>query len=206
MEKIRILLVDDHILTRMGLLSATQEEADMEVVAEADELEEAVAAYEKFSPNLVVLDFRLPNSDGPGVLKRLREKFGAVRCLMLSNSSAGDDVTRAIQAGAAGYVVKGMSLDVLLEAIRTVHAGGQYIPTEIAARFAGRAQLQLTEREMDVLRFMAKGRSNKEVASALDIVEGTVKLHVTSILAKLNVADRTQAVVLALRRNILPME
>ena len=206
MEKIRILLVDDHVLTRMGLLSATQAESDMEVVAEADELEEAVVAYEKHKPDLVVLDFRLPNCDGTQVIKRLREKFGVIRCLFLSNSSAGDDVTRAIQAGAAGYVVKGMSLDILLEAIRTVHSGRQYIPPEIAARFMGRAQSQLTEREMEVLRLIANGRSNKEIASTLDIVEGTVKLHVTSILLKLNVADRTQAVVLALRRKILHID
>lgn len=206
MEKIRILLVDDHVLTRMGLLSATQAEQDMEVVAEADELEEAVAAYEKYKPNLVVLDFRLPNSDGPQVLKKLREKFGAIRCLILSNSSAGDDITRAIQAGAAGYVVKGMSLDTLLQAIRAVHEGRQYIPPEIAARFMGRAQSQLTDREMEVLRFIAKGKSNKEIASMLNIVEGTVKLHVTSILIKLNVADRTQAAVLALHRNLLQIE
>jgi DNA-binding NarL/FixJ family response regulator len=206
MAKIRILLVDDHILMRMGLVSATQSEPDMEIVAEAEDAEEGIRAFRQHRPDIVILDLRMPKMDGIEMLTALRQEFGAVKVLVLSNYSAGDEISRAIQAGAAGYVIKGAHLDQLLEAIRSVYSGNQYIPAEISKRLAERVQSQLSAREIEVLKLVARGHSNKEIAGFLHIVEGTVKIHVTNILSKLQVADRTQAVVVAMKRNIFQLD
>lgn len=204
--KIRILLVDDHILMRMGLASATNNEPDMEVVAEAEDGIEAVEACRLHSPDVVVLDLRMPKRNGLETIAVLRQQNQEVRVLVLSNYGSGDDIDHALRAGARGYVVKDMGLEQLLEAIRTVHSGEQYLPPEIARRLAGRVMSQLSPREMEVLALIGRGQSNKEIAATLDLVEGTVKLHVTSILAKLRVADRTQAVLVAMKRGILQLE
>jgi DNA-binding NarL/FixJ family response regulator len=206
MAKLRIMLVDDHILMRMGLVSAIGAEPDMLVVAEAEDAEEGIRAYREHRPDLVILDLRMPKVDGIELIGQLRQEFGAVRILVLSNYGAGDDIARAVQAGAAGYVIKGMHLDQLLEAIRIVCSGAQYIPAEISKRLADRVQSQLSPREIEVLHLVARGRSNKEIAAELHIVEGTVKIHVTNILSKLQVADRTQAVVVALKRKIFQLD
>ena len=204
--KIRILLVDDHILMRMGLASATNNEPDMEVVAEAEDGVEAIEAYRLHRPDIIVLDMRMPKKNGLETIEALRREFGAVRILVLSNYASGDDVSNALKAGAWGYVVKDTRLEQLLEAIRTVHSGEQYIPAEIARRLAGRILSQLSKREMEVLSLIGRGQSNKEIAASLNLVEGTVKLHVTSILAKLGVSDRTQAVLIAMKRGLLQLE
>lgn len=204
--KIRILLVDDHILMRMGLTSAANNEPDMEVVAEAEDGLEAIDAYRTHRPDVVVLDLRMPRKNGIETIGLLRQEFGSVRVLVLSNYSGGDDIGAAMQAGASGYVVKDMPLDRLLDAIRRIHAGEQVIPPEIARRLAGRLLSNLSNRELEVLALIAKGLSNKEIASALHLVEGTVKLHVTSILSKLGVADRTQAILVAIKRGIVQLE
>jgi DNA-binding NarL/FixJ family response regulator len=204
--KIRILLVDDHILMRMGLTSAANNEPDMEVVAEAEDGLEAIEAYRAQRPDVVVLDLRMPRKNGIETIGLLRQEFGSVRVLVLSNYSGGDDIGAAMQAGASGYVVKDMPLDRLLDAIRRIHAGEQVIPPEIARRLAGRLLSNLSNRELEVLALIAKGLSNKEIASALHLVEGTVKLHVTSILSKLGVADRTQAILVAIKRGIVQLE
>jgi DNA-binding NarL/FixJ family response regulator len=204
--KIRILLVDDHILMRMGLTSAANNEPDLEVVAEAEDGLEAIEAYRAHRPDVVVLDLRMPRKNGIETIGLLRQEFGSVRVLVLSNYSGGDDIGAAMQAGASGYVVKDMPLDRLLDAIRRIHAGEQVIPPEIARRLAGRLLSNLSNRELEVLALIAKGLSNKEIASALHLVEGTVKLHVTSILSKLGVADRTQAILVAIKRGIVQLE
>lgn len=203
---IRIMLVDDHILMRMGLASATNNEPDMRVVAEAEDGIEAVECYRQHRPDVVILDLRMPKRNGIETISQLRREFASARILILSNYSSGDEVAAAIQAGASGYAVKDMPLDVLLDAIRRVHAGEQFIPTEIARRLAGRMLSQLSPRELDVLALIGRGKSNKEIASALHLVEGTVKVHVTNILAKLGVADRTQAVLSAVKRGILQID
>jgi len=200
------MLVDDHILMRMGLNTAIKLQPDMQVVAEAEDAEEGLNAFREHRPDLVVLDLRLPKMDGIEFMEHLRREFGAVKVLVLSNYGGGDDIVRAVQAGASGYVIKGMQLDQLIEAIRIVRDGSQYIPPEISKRVSERVQSQLSQREIEVLRLVSKGRSNKEVAAELNIVEGTVKIHVTNILSKLQVADRTQAVVMALKRNIFQLE
>lgn len=204
--KIRVMLVDDHILMRMGLNTALNNEPDLQVVAEAEDGQEAVEAYATHRPDVVVLDLRMPKLNGFETIEVLRRVHPSARVLILSNYSGGDDVANAFKAGAHGYVSKGMPLEKLLEAIRAVARGDQYVPPEIARRHSSRVASQLSPREMDVLTLIAKGQSNKEIAATLNLVEGTVKIHVTNVLSKLGVADRTQAVLAAMRRGILQLE
>jgi DNA-binding NarL/FixJ family response regulator len=205
-DKIRILLVDDHIVMRMGLVTATNGEPDMEVVADAENGLDAVKAFRAHRPDVVVLDLRMQGMSGLETIKLLREEFDDVRVLIFSNYASGEEVFQAMRAGAAGFVVKEMALDRLLEAIRKVHQGEQYIPPEIATRMSGRLLSQLSARELEVLQLIAKGLSNKEIGAALHVVEGTVKIHITNILAKLGVSDRTQAIVVAVKRGIIQLE
>ena len=205
-EKIRILLVDDHIVLRMGLMTAASGEPDMEVVADVENGAEAIKAFRIHRPDVVVLDQRMQGMSGLETIAALREEFGDVRVLIFSNYASGDDVFQALTAGAAGFVVKEMALDRLLEAIRQVHRGEQYLPPEIATRMNGRILSQLSARETEVLRLVARGLSNKEIAAELHVVEGTVKIHVTNILAKLRVNDRTQAILTAVKRGIIQLE
>lgn len=204
--KIRILLVDDHIVMRMGLVTATDGEPDMKVVAEAENGLEAIAAYRQHLPDVVVLDLRMPKLNGIETIKQLREEFRDARILVFSNYASGDEVFQAFSAGACGFVVKEMALERLLDAIRRVHGGDQYLPPEISTRMNGRVLSQLSPRESQVLRLVAKGLSNKEIGSVLDVAEGTVKLHVKSILSKLQVSDRTQAIIAAVKRGIIQIE
>lgn len=204
--KIRILLVDDHIVMRMGLATAAGGEPDMKVVAEAEDGLEAIEAYRTHRPDVVVLDLRMQKLNGIETIQRLRDEFGPVRILVFSNYAGGDEVFQAFKAGASGFVAKEMALERLLEAIRRVHAGEQYLPPEIAMRMNGRVISQLSGRELEVLALVAKGLSNKEVGAALSIVEGTIKVHLKNILAKLNVSDRTQAILVAVKRGIIRLD
>jgi DNA-binding NarL/FixJ family response regulator len=204
--KIRILLVDDHIVLRMGLVTATTGEPDMEVIAEADNGTEAIKAYRHHRPDVVVLDLRMPGKNGIETIRLLREEFGEVRVLVFSNYFSGEEVYQAFKAGASGFVVKEMPLERLLEAIRKIHQGEQYIPNEIASRLSGRVLSQLSSREVEVLTLIAKGLSNKEIAARLSLVEGTVKVHVTNILGKLRVSDRTQAILAGVKQGIIQLE
>ncbi len=205
-RKIRILLVDDHIVLRMGLVSAASGEPDMEVVAEADNGRAALVAYRQHRPDVVVLDLRMPGPSGIETIRLLREEFADARVLVFSNYAAGEEVFQAFRAGACGFVVKEMSLERLLEAIRRVHQGEQYIPAEISARLSGRVISQLSSREIEVLGLIAQGLSNKEIAARLNLVEGTVKVHVTNILAKLRVSDRTQAILAGVKQGLIQLE
>jgi DNA-binding NarL/FixJ family response regulator len=205
-KKIRILLVDDHIVLRMGLTTATNGEDDMEVVADADNGPDAIKAYRIHKPDVVVLDLRMPGINGIETIRVLRSEFWDARVLIFSNYAGGDEVYQALKAGACGFVVKDMALDRLLEAIRKVHQGEQYLPPEITTRMTERVASQLSPRELDVLRLVAKGLSNKEIGSDLHVVEGTVKIHLTNILAKLGVSDRTQAILAAVKRGIIEIE
>lgn len=191
---------------RMGLVSATRIEPDMVVVAEVDDGRKVVETFSKHKPDVVLLDLRLPGMDGIQVIKALREESPDVRVVILSSYGGGDDVTRAIQAGASGYVLKSMPLQQVLEAVRVVHLGGQYIPREIASRLSQRIHSNISPREIEVLRLIAQGKSNKEIGAALGIVEGTVKTHVTNIFGKLDAVDRTQAITIAMKRQILQLE
>ena len=205
-DKIRILLVDDHIVMRMGLMTATGDQPDMEVVADVENGSEAIAACRELQPDVVVLDLRMQGMSGIETAQVLRDEFHDVRVLIFSNYAHSEEIFQAFKAGVAGFVVKEMALDRLLDAIRAVHRGEQYIPPEIAMRMGERMFEQLSPRELEVLRLVAKGRSNKEIGAELHVVEGTVKIHVTNILAKLGAADRTQALVLAVKRGIIQID
>lgn len=204
--RIRIMLVDDHIVMRMGLVTAAGGEADMEIVAEADSGVAAIEAYRQHRPNVVVLDLRMPGMNGIETIRLLREEFGEARVLVFSNYASGEEVYQAFKAGACGFVVKDMPLERLLEAIRRVHQGEHYIPPEISMRLQGRVLSQLSSREVEVLNLVAQGLSNKEIAARLELVEGTVKVHVSNILGKLRVSDRTQAILAGVKQGIIQIE
>jgi DNA-binding NarL/FixJ family response regulator len=205
-KKIRIMLVDDHIVMRMGLATAANGEPDMEVVAEADNGDDAIQAFRTHRPDVVVLDLRMPKKGGLETIQLLRQESASARILVFSNYASGDEVYQAFKAGALGFVVKDMSLDRLLEAIHKVHEGSQYFPPEVSMRMNGRVLSQLSPREAEVLSCIAKGLSNKEIGAKLNVVEGTVKVHVNNILAKLGVSDRTQAILAAVKRGIIQIE
>jgi RNA polymerase sigma factor (sigma-70 family) len=205
-KKMRILLVDDHMVLRMGLMTAASDEPDMEVVADVDNGLQAIEAFRQHRPDIVVLDLRMPGLSGIETITKLREEFGAVRIIVFSNFAKGEEVYQSLKAGASGFVVKEMSVDRLLDAIRRVHRGEQYIPAEVATRMGERLLAQLSPRELEVLRLVGKGLSNKEIAAQLNVVEGTIKIHVTNVLSKLRVADRTQAIVVAIQRGIIDIE
>lgn len=204
--KIRILVVDDHILMRIGLISSLNKQPDMEVVAEAEDGPGAMEAFRAHHPDVVILDMRLPGKSGVEVIGMLKQEFSAVRVLVLSSYGGGHEIGAAMQNGAAAYVLKNMPLPRLLDSIRRVHAGEIVYLPEIARSLAGRQASNLSNRELEVLALMAKGLSNKEVAVQLKLVEGTVKLHVSNILSKLDVMDRTQAILVAIKRGLVQLE
>ncbi len=205
-KRIRIMLVEDHILMRMGLVCAAQVEPDMVVVAETEDSQGALAGFREHRPDVTIVDLRLGGEDGMAVIKLLRQESAESRILVLTSYGGGDDVSRAVENGAMGYVLKSMPVARVLEAVRAIHAGGQYFPQEIANRLNERIRSQLSTRELEVLRLISQGRSNKEIASALGIAEGTVKVHATHIFAKLGALDRMQAITIAVKRKILQME
>lgn len=202
-SKIRLMLVDDHMLMRMGLATAAGDQPDMEVVADVDNGADAVIAAREHRPDVIILDLRMHGMSGIEAIPLLRQESPLSRILVFSNYVRGEEVHQALKSGASGFVPKEMSLDRLLQAIRSVHQGEQFIPPEVAQRMGERVLAQLSQREVEVLRLIARGCSNKQVGNALNIVEGTVKIHVANILAKLGASDRTQAIVLAAQRGII---
>ncbi len=206
-KPIRILVVDDHFMVRMGLSASLNVEPDMEVVAEAANGEDALQAYRQHCPNLVLMDLRLPGMNGTDCAVAMMREFPDASILMLSTHSGEEEVYRAMQAGARGYVVKTIIREELLRAVREVHQGRQYVDPLVASQLAERrSHRSLSSREVEVLRLVAKGLGNKEIANALKIAEVTVKLHVSHVLEKLSVKDRTQAATVALQRGIISLE
>ncbi|HEX8312082.1 MAG TPA: response regulator transcription factor [Chthoniobacteraceae bacterium] len=206
-KQIRILVVEDHFLVRIGLATAVEGEADLAIAGEAENGVQALEKYRALKPDVVIMDLRLPATDGVEVTRQLRLEAPNARVLMLTSFQGEQDVHRALQAGALGYVLKDMPRDLLLQAIRAVSVGEQFIPPEIASLVASRrAEEALSPRELEVLRLIAKGRSNKEVGTTLFIAEGTVKAHVVHILGKLHAVDRTEAVTTALRRGLITLD
>lgn len=206
-KPIRILVVDDHFMVRMGLSSSLNVEPDMEVVAEAGSGEAALDAYRKHHPSLVVMDLRLPGMSGADCTAALIREFPEARILVLSTHSGEEEIYRAIHAGALGYVVKSIRREELLRAVREVYHGRQYLDPLVASQLAERrAHRSLSSREVEVLRLVARGFGNREIATTLNIAEVTVKLHVSHMLEKLDVKDRTQAATVALQRGIITLE
>jgi two-component system NarL family response regulator len=206
-KPIRILVVDDHFMVRMGLSASLNVEPDMEVVAEAGNGEAALEAYRKHHPSLVMMDLRLPGMSGTDCTAAMIHEFPDAHILILSTHSGEEEIYRAMQAGARGYIVKSIIREELLRAVREVHQGRGYLDPIVAAQLAERlSHRALSGREVEVLRMVAKGLGNKEIASALNIAEVTVKLHVSHVLEKLNVKDRTQASTVALQRGIISLD
>jgi DNA-binding NarL/FixJ family response regulator len=202
--KIRILVADDHALIRMGLISLVNTESDMTVLAEAADGKQAVELFVKHNPDLVLMDLRMPIKDGIEATIEIRKKSPDARVLMLTTFDGDADIHRALQAGAQGYVLKGSTGENLIPALRALAAGQRWIPKEVANRLASRRSFEeLTPREVEVLRELAKGLANKEIADVLNISEHTTKGHLKNIIGKLRVADRTEAVTAALQRGII---
>jgi DNA-binding NarL/FixJ family response regulator len=206
-KPIRILVVDDHFMVRMGLSASLNAEADMQVIAEAANSRAALEAFRTHRPNLVIMDVRLPAVSGVETTAALLCEFPDARILMLSTHSGEEEVFRSLQAGARGYILKSAMREELLRAIREVHAGVRYVDPSVAPMLAARmAHRSLTSRELEVLHLVAKGLGNKEIAASLNIAEVTVKLHVSHVLEKLEVKDRTAAATAALQRGIISLE
>jgi DNA-binding NarL/FixJ family response regulator len=206
-EKLSIMLVDDHYLVRMGLASIIALEPDMTVCAQAATGEQALALFRTHRPDVTLMDQRLPGLTGSQTTQAIRAEFPAARILVLSTYVCDEEIYKAMQFGAMGYLAKSVQREELTQAIRKVANGRRHITPEVAALLAdGMSRSHLSTRELDVLRLLVGGKRNREIASILDITEGTVKLHVSSILAKLAVADRTEAVTVALQRGIVQLE
>ena len=201
---IRILVADDHYVVRMGLIAMVNLEPDMEVVAEATDGNQATALFKKFSPDLTLLDVRMPVKDGIEAAIEIRQMNSEARILMLTAHDGDEDIHKAMEAGASGYVLKDSTDEKLLPAIRAVAAGQRWVPEKVAQRLASRRLFEeLTSRELLVLKEVVKGLANKQIADVLKISENTVKWHLKNILAKLCVADRAEAVAVAIQRGII---
>jgi len=203
---IRILVVEDHHVVRQGLIALLSVTEGVEVVAQAADGLEAISQFEATHPDVTLIDLRLPKMSGVEVIQRVRAGHANARFIVLTTYDGDEDIFRALQAGARAYLLKGMTVDVLVSTIRSVHAGKSCIPPVIAQRLAERMSTeQLTQRERDVLEQIVKGKSNKEIGTELDISEATVKTHINNLLGKLGVTDRTQAATAAIQRGLVQL-
>ena len=201
---IRILVVDDHFMIRLGLIGAFAAERDLKLVGEARNGAEAIATFPKLLPDVTLLDGILPDLHGVEVTRRILQLHPEARIIMVSINETAEDIHRAMAAGAWGYVPKSCEKEMLVKAIRAVAAGTRFLPPELARRLAERnAQVSLSARELDVLRLIAQGRANKQIAAELALSEATIKTHIAHILAKLDAPDRTRAVTVAMERGLL---
>jgi DNA-binding NarL/FixJ family response regulator len=203
---IRILAVDDHPMLREGIASLVASQSDMELVAEASTGREALEQFRKHRPNLTLMDVQMPDMDGIEAMVAIRNEFPEARIIVLTTYKGDVKILRALKAGARAFLLKGLLQKELLETIRAVHAGQRRIPPEVAAELADHTiDDALTTREIDVLRLIAGGNSNKLIADQLSITEETVKGYVKNILSKLGASDRTHAVTIALKRGIIDL-
>jgi DNA-binding NarL/FixJ family response regulator len=206
-KRIRVLIVDDHFVMRIGFKTTINLQPDMQVVAEASTGAEALELVRRHEPDVILMDLRLPGMSGFEVIAALMKDFPNALIIAISTYEGEEDIFRALQLGARTYLTKSVLEKELADAIRAVHSGGNYVPPLVAARLAERTHHpQLSTREISVLERIVKGHSNKEVAGQLFITEATVKLHVTNILAKLGVQDRTQASTVAIQRGIVHLD
>jgi len=202
--RLRVLLVDDHSLMRLGLASVIRGETDMEVCGEAGTGREAIALFRRLRPDVTLMDLRLADQSGAETTRSIRGEFPDARILVISTFAADEDVYTAISAGALGYVLKTVESDELVTIIRKVAQGQRHIPPEIGARLADRIpRSELTARERLVLALLVRGRRNRQIAEELGISEGTVKVHVSNIMLKLGVSDRTEAATVAIERGLV---
>jgi two-component system, NarL family, response regulator len=203
---IRVLIADDHAIFRQGLATIIDRDSEMQVIAQAENGEQAITLFEEHQPDVTLMDLRMPEVEGVAAIGAICATAKSARIIVLTTYDSDEDIYRGLQAGAKGYLLKETEPDELLNAIRTVHRGQKYIPPDVGAKLVQRlSNPELSERELAVLRSMAQGMSNAEIASALSIGEGTVKSHVNRILNKLDVSDRTQAVIVAVKRGIVSL-
>ncbi|HYO84649.1 MAG TPA: response regulator transcription factor [Bryobacteraceae bacterium] len=205
-QRIRIVAADDHPLLRQGIAAIINAQPDMVLVAEASTGKEAIQKFSEYTPDVTLMDLRLPDISGIDALIAIRSQFPEARIIILTTFEGDVEIARALQAGARAYLMKSMQPRELADTIRQVHAGRKRIPPEIAARLAEHVGDEvLTQREMDVLRHLAVGNRNRDIAQRLFISEETVKVHVKHIIDKLGASDRTQAAAIALRRGIIQL-
>ncbi len=204
---IRVMLVDDHSAFRKGMAALIESEPDLQVVAETGDGREALEVYRQHRPDVVLMDLRLPGLGGVEATLAIRREFPDARVIVLTTFDTDEDIFRAIQSGAKSYLLKDTPDAELAAAIRSVHAGKQILSDKLAQRLAERQQRpELTQREMDVLQMLIKGRSNKEIGTALFLCEDTVKAHFKTLFAKLKVQDRTEAAIHAIRHGIVHLD
>jgi two-component system, NarL family, response regulator len=204
---IRVIVADDHPVVRMGLVTLINAQEDMKIVAEAQNGKEAVDLYKTHAPDVLLIDLRMPVMSGVDATVAIRKEFPDSRIIVLTTYDADEDIVRTLGAGAKGYLLKDAVGPEMLEAIRAVHAGQRRVAAAVGARLAERVTgSELTVRELEVLRLLARGGTNKDLAKSLSISEGTVKGHVNNILSKLGVTDRTMAVTTALQRGIIHLD
>jgi two-component system, NarL family, response regulator len=202
-HSIRILVVDDHPVVRQGLVGMLEEVPDLTVVGQARNGREAIKIFRQQQPDVTLMDLRMPQMDGVAAISAICAEFHQARIVILSTYDSDEDIYRGLRSGAKGYLLKDAEPEELLAAIRTVYSGKQYIPPDVGAKLAERMMNpQLSDRELEVLRLMAKGKSNHEISEDLCIAERTVKFHINNIFSKLGVRDRTQAVIIALERGV----
>ncbi len=206
-KPIRILIADDHAVVRRGLAALIEDWKDMRLVGEASNGKEAVEHYRCLRPDVTLLDLRMPELDGVSVITAVRKQFPAARIIVLTIYDDDEDIYRALQAGAAAYILKDALPEELAETIRAVHAGQTRASPAVAAKLAGRLhEPELTPREREVLRLLVAGKSNKEIKAALFLSTSTVKTHLSHLFEKLGVSDHTQAVMIALKRGLVRLE
>jgi DNA-binding NarL/FixJ family response regulator len=205
--KIRVLVADDHPVVRTGLAAVLVQQPDLELVAEAENGGRAVELYREHQPDVCLMDLRMPVMDGVEAIRAIMTEFPGARILALTTYEGDADIRRALEAGARGYLLKDMLLTDVIGAVRAVHRGERVIPAAVASRLAEFPERSdLTERELEVLQLVARGLSNKEVARAIGRTDETVKIHLKNTFAKLDVADRTEAVTVALTRGLIHLD
>jgi DNA-binding NarL/FixJ family response regulator len=206
-DRIRVLIADDHPVVRTGLAAVIAQEPDLLLVAQAENGERAIALFREHQPDVCLMDLRMPVLDGVEAIRKITMEFPGARILALTTYEGDADIRRALEAGAQGYLLKDMLLSDVITAIRMVRRGERVIPTAVAIRLAEFPERSdLTEREVEVLQLVARGLSNKEAARAIGRMDETVKIHLKNIFAKLGVADRTEAVTVALARGLIHLE
>jgi two-component system NarL family response regulator len=206
-NEIRVMLVDDHPAFRKGMAALIESEPDLRVVAETGDGDKALENYRQNRPDVVLMDLRLPGMGGVEAIIAIRKEFPDARVIVLTTFDTDEDIFRAIQSGARSYLLKDTPEDELAETIRAVYAGKESLPGNVAERLAARKQrADLSQRETEVLSLLTKGRSNKEISSSLFITEDTVKAHLKTLFIKLNVKDRTEAAIHAVRQGIVHLE
>lgn len=198
---IQVLIADDHPIVRNGLVRMIELTDGMNVIAEAETGAQAISLFQQHQPDVALMDLRMPDMPGVEAITMIRQQYPTARIIILTTYGTDEDIFRGLQAGARGYLLKDSKMHQLLDAIRNVYAGQTCIPPEVGAKLAERmSQPQLSDREQDVLQRMVQGMSNQEIAEALHIAESTIRFHISNILHKLGVSDRTQAVLVAIKR------